>query len=97
VDIIRVDFEKAFDRIDWTKLLSILQSIRVDWRDRRLIWNLYNGQSVRVRTQEGLSDPCSVGRGVRHGCSLSPLLYLIYDEAMAKETFHNAEHGITVG
>ena len=55
------------------------------------------GQSVRVRTQEGLSDPCSVGRGVRQGCSLSPLLYLNYDEAMVKEAFHNAEHGITVG
>jgi len=24
-------------------------------------------------------------------------LYLIYDEAMVKEAFHNAEHGITVG
>ena len=34
--------------------------------------------------------------GVRQGCSLSPLLYLIYDEAMVKEAFHNAEHGITV-
>jgi len=92
-----VDSEKAFDRTDWTKLLSILPSIGVDWRDRWLIWNLYNGQSFRIRIDEGLSHSCSAGRGVRQGCSRSPLLYLIYDEAMVKEAFHNAEYGITVG
>ena len=62
-----------------------------------MIWNLYNGQSVHVRIDEGLSDSCSVGRGVRQGCLLSPFLYLIYDEAMVKEGFHNAEYGITAG
>ena len=28
-----VDFEKAFDRVRWTKLLEILEQIGVDWRD----------------------------------------------------------------
>jgi len=31
-----VDYEKAFDRIDWVKLLDILSNKGVDWRDRRL-------------------------------------------------------------
>jgi len=34
-----VDYEKAFDRVDWTKLMTIQQSIGVDWRDRKFIWN----------------------------------------------------------
>ena len=34
---------------------------------------------------------------VRQGCSLSPLLYLIYDEAMLREATHNMEAGISVG
>jgi len=38
------DYEKAFDRVDWTKLMTILQNIGVDWTDRKLIWNLYNKQ-----------------------------------------------------
>jgi len=29
-----VDYEKAFDRVDWPKLMTILQNIGVDWRDR---------------------------------------------------------------
>ena len=43
-----VDFEKAFDRVDWTKLLQILKGLGVDWRDRRLIANLYLNQKSVV-------------------------------------------------
>ena len=37
---------KAFDRVHGTKLMTILQNIGVDWRDRKLIWNLYNKQAA---------------------------------------------------
>jgi len=40
---------------------------------------------------------CTIDRGVRQGCSLSPLLYLIYDEAMTIEATDNMETGISVG
>ena len=29
-----VDYEKAFDRVDWWKLMAILKDLGVDWRDR---------------------------------------------------------------
>src|SRR6476661_8624329 len=35
-----VDFEKAFDRVNWEKMMKILQSIGVDWRDLRMISEL---------------------------------------------------------
>jgi len=41
-----VDYEKAFDRADWKKLMHALSRIGVDWKDRRLIGNLYMGQKV---------------------------------------------------
>jgi len=31
-----VDYEKAFDWIDWVKLLDILGNVGVSWRDQRL-------------------------------------------------------------
>jgi len=92
-----VDFEKAFDRVNWYKLMTILQSMGVDWSDRKLIWNLYNGQKAYVRIGEEQSGECSIGRGVRQGCSLSPLLFIIYDEAMVKEATSNSERGVHVG
>src|SRR6476619_5706000 len=29
-----IDFETAFDRVNWEKMMKVLQSIGVDWRDR---------------------------------------------------------------
>jgi len=74
-----------------------MKNIGVDWRDRKLIWNLYNKEVAYVRTEDGLSTACTIGRGVRQGCSLYPLLYLIYDEAMIREVTDNMETGISVG
>ena len=92
-----VDFEKAFDRVQWRKLFDILKAIGVDWRDRRLIRNLYMKQEVRVRVADGESDPGEVGRGVRQGCSLSPVLFNIYAEAMMNEALSDLEEGVRVG
>jgi len=36
-----IDFEKAFDRVRWDKMMEILKELSVDWRDRRMIKDLY--------------------------------------------------------
>ena len=46
-----VDFEKAFDRVNCVKMMKILKSIGVDWRDRRLIKTLYMNQEAVVRVK----------------------------------------------
>src|SRR6478609_4143577 len=92
-----VDFEKAFDRVNWEKTMKVLQSIGVDWRDRRLISKLYMNQEAVVRIAGGESDSGIIGRGVRQGCPLCPLLFSIYAEMMMKEALENVEEGIRVG
>jgi len=57
-----VEYEKAFDHVDWTKLTTILQNIGVDWRGRKLIWNLYSKQVDYFRVGDGLSTACTIGR-----------------------------------
>jgi len=59
--------------------------------------NLYMGQSAYVRVNDWISEACQIGRGVRQGCSLSPLLYIIYDDAMTKEATENVQEIISVG
>ena len=39
-----IDWQNAFDRVNWTKLMQILKGTGIDWRERRLISNLYMAQ-----------------------------------------------------
>ena len=34
-----LDYEKAFDRVNWVKMMDTLKQLGVDWRDRRLFWS----------------------------------------------------------
>ena len=70
-----VDFEKAFDRVDWTKLLQILKGLGVDWRDRRSIANLYLYHKSVVKVMREYSEDSDIGRGLRQGCCISPMLF----------------------
>ena len=36
-----IDWQKAFDHVNWTKLMQILKRTGIDWRERRLISKLY--------------------------------------------------------
>src|SRR5438132_7472615 len=75
----------------------MLKGIGVDWRDRRLLLTLYLNQKAIVRIQQEYSDEGEIGRGVRQGCSLSPLLFNIYAEAVMVEVMEGIEEGIKVG
>ena len=46
-----IDWQKAFYRVDWTKLLEMLRNIGFNWRERRLICNLYNGTKSKPAPQ----------------------------------------------
>ena len=45
-----------------------------------LLRNLYAGQEATVRTGHGTTDWFQIGKGVHHGCILSPCLFNLYAE-----------------
>ena len=65
--------------------MQILKETGIDWRERRLIRNLYMAQSVKVRLNRGEKRSVKIGRGVRQGCCLSPILFNLYSEYLTKE------------
>jgi len=69
-----IDWQKAFDRVNWTKLIQILKRTGIDWHERRLISKLYMDQRVKVRLNRGETRSVQIGRRVRQGCCLSPVL-----------------------
>src|SRR3989441_5490245 len=92
-----VDFEKVFDRVNWVKMFEIMKKLHIDWKDRRLLQDLYMRQVAVVRTVGEDSDPGVIGRGVRQGCLISPLLFSIYAEVMMIEALEDMEEGVSVG
>ena len=47
--------------------------------------NLYAGQEATVRTGHGKTDWFQIGKGVRHGCILSPCLFNVYAEYIMRD------------
>ena len=66
-------------------LMQILKKIGIDWRERRLISNLYMAESVKVRLNRGETRSVKIGRGIRQGCCLSPILFNLYSKYLTKE------------
>ena len=74
-----------------------LRRLGVDYRDKRLIENLYMGQTFTVRIEAKDSDPGIIGRGTRQGCLLSPLLFNIYIQEILNKTPDNVTDGVATG
>ena len=86
-----IDWQKAFDCVNWTKLMQILKRTGIDWRERRLISKTYMDQRDKVRLDREETRSVQIGRGVRQGCCLSPILFNLYSEYLTKEALDGLE------
>ena len=75
-----IDYAKAFDCVDHSKLWKILKEMGIPDHLICLLRNLYAGQEAAVRTVHGTTDWFQIGKGVRQGCILSPRLFNLYAE-----------------
>ncbi|XP_060531554.1 uncharacterized protein LOC132705137 [Cylas formicarius] len=91
-----VDYEKAFDRVQHSKLMQILRKTDVDDKDIRCFERLYWGQTANITIQNIITEDIDIRRAVRQGCVLSPLLFNLYSEAIFNEAFEEQELGVKV-
>ena len=74
-----IDYAKAFDCLDNSKLWQVLKEMGVPDHLICLLRNLYMGQEATVRPGYGTTDRFKIGKGVRQGCSVDCFpVYLIY-------------------
>ena len=73
-----IDLEKAYDRVPREKLMEVVGRYGVGKKLLRAIDSLYTNSEAAVRIDGKFSDWFRVKTGVRQGCKLSPLLFIIY-------------------
>ena len=70
-----IDYAKAFDCVDHSKLWKILQEMGIPDHLTCLLRNVYAGQEVTVRTGHVTTDWFQIGKGVHQGYILSLYLF----------------------
>ena len=79
------DQEKAFDRVSWSYMFDTLQAFGFDDNFINWVKLLYTDISSSVIVNNYISETFPLSRGVRQGCSLSPLLYVLCFEPFANK------------
>ena len=92
-----IDYAKAFDCVDNTKVWKILQEIEIPDHLTCLLRNLYASQEATVRTKHETRDWFQIRKGVRQGCILSPCLFNLYAEYIMRNAgLEEAQAGIKI-
>ena len=83
--LVTLDQEKAFDRVDHDFMLRILRKFVFGSSFCRWVEIFYAHAFSRILVNGALSIPVCLHRGVRQGCPLSPLLYVLVSEVLSTQ------------
>ena len=77
-----LDEEKAFDRVNHEFLYKTMKAFGIGPAFIHWIRQIYSNATTRVKVTGFLSENIPLRRGVRQGCALSPLLYVLIIEIL---------------
>ena len=93
-----LDQEKAFDRVNHEFLYKTMKAFGIGPAFIHWICQIYSNATTRVKVNGFPSENIPLRRGVRQGCPLSPLLYVLIIEILALQFRKNPDIvGFTVG
>ena len=78
-----IDFKKAFDSVNWDFLAKVLEAFNFGPHIRKWISVLYTDITSCVINNGYASEYFSLQRGVRQGCPLSGVLFVLCAEILA--------------
>ncbi|KAE8910880.1 hypothetical protein PF005_g15599 [Phytophthora fragariae] len=86
--VLLLDFAKAYDSLDRDFLFAVLKAKGFPAKFCRIIREIHHGTTVQFMANGSLSEKLKVTSGIRQGCPLAPLLFILavdvlYDEIEA--------------
>ena len=96
--IIFADFRKAFDTLEWKYIDKFFKSYGFKASFRRWILVLYSNPNLVVAVNGWFTDNIEPSRGIRQGCPLSALLFILGIEILSNRLRQEKEiKGINIG
>lgn len=96
--IVGIDFQKAFDSLEWPFIVQTLKKFNFGEYLIKWIEILYNNPCTVFKNNGWITSEISPTRGIRQGCPVSSLLYILCAEILASQIRNCDEiKGICVG
>ena len=80
--VLSLDWSKAYDRVDHNFLYRALRKLGFNDRFIDIIKIFTSNLESTVQLNGNLIETFSIGRGIRQGCPLSMMLYVLFKEAL---------------
>ena len=90
-----LDLRKAYPRVSKPALWGLLERYGMKGRCLDSLIDLHECTVYKVRGKEGMSDVWMPARGLREGCSTSPILFNVYHQAVMRQA-EEARRGMSV-
>ena len=79
-----IDLEKAYDRVPRQEVWRCMRKKGVPEKYAMIVQDMYEGARTRVKSSVGLADMIPVGVGLHQGSSLSPYLFAMIMDVLAR-------------
>jgi len=80
--LLLLDFEKAFDKIEWAFLFKALEVLGFDGIWVKWVGSLYKEASSAIKVNGILGPDFPLERSVRQGCPLTPYLFILATDVL---------------
>ncbi|KAL3690974.1 hypothetical protein R1sor_004625 [Riccia sorocarpa] len=94
---VKLDFVKAYDRVDHTFLWSTLECMGFDRIFIGLVQGMTCGGTALVHVNRRFTEDIKVERGVRQGCPLAPLLFALSSQPLLSMLANSVQEGSIKG
>jgi len=80
--LLKLDFEKAYDTIDWASMDIVLKEMGCGAKWRKWINACITTPSISILFNNSPCKPFKMGRGFRQGDPMSPFLFVLMVEVL---------------
>uniref|UniRef100_A0A2H6N8K0 Reverse transcriptase domain-containing protein n=1 Tax=Micrurus carvalhoi TaxID=3147026 RepID=A0A2H6N8K0_9SAUR len=91
VALVFLDAKKAFDNLNWDFMKQQFYLMNFGRKFSKMLNSIYATQKVRIMINGEITDTFEIKKGVRQGCPLSPLLFIIILETLLDRIRSNKE------